>query len=285
MRWKANRLVENRVFFVQREECRIIPAVTTRLLRIAVMLIAVALGASVGRAATPPEAVFERLGTAASPDESPAVRSWRTVSHVVIQKTNGKGRHETDAVIEAWREENGAVRRRAVRLVQDGKDRTAKLQEKLDEAAEKETPAAKNEPDREKGPTAEFVPPDAAHREAYRFVPLPPGPSGEARCRIVPASGHEKDDGILEGVIAWDPTTLDPLFLEGDLLQPPKPLKTFHVRVEYRRAGSLLYPARILTRGLASVLLIKRRFEAEIRYESLVTSDEGAAPRGEETSP
>ncbi len=224
---------------------------------------------------TPPATVLEHLGSAKTPEESAAIRSWRTVDRVVIEKTNGKGRHETEAVIEALRREDGTVVRRAVRLLRDGKDRTEKLQRILDEKNEK---AGKTARDGDGGePEAEFVPPDAAHREAYRFEPLPPGPGGEARCRIAPASGHEKDPGILDGTIVWDATSLEPLWLEGDVLNPPKPLKALHVRVEYRRVGPVLSVGHIVTQGLAKVLFLRRWFEAEIRFED-VRPEDGAPP-------
>jgi len=236
---------------------------------------------AVWSAYTPPAAVLERLGAAATPDESAAIRSWRTVDRAVIEKTNGKGRHETEAVIEAVRREDGTVVRRAVRLLRDGEDRTEKLQEILDEENGK---AGKEARDGDGGETeAEFVPPDAAHREAYRFEPLPPGAGGEARCRIAPAPGHEKDPGILDGTVAWEAASLEPLWLEGDVLNPPKPLKALHVRVEYRRLGPVLSIGRIVTRGLAKVLFLKRRFQAEIRFEDVRPADSAPPDPGDAT--
>ena len=240
-----------------------------RRLAVSLLFVASAVATSWAGGDVPPTVVLERLRSAVPPSESETVLQWRLTSVTVIEKTNGKGRHEAEAIVDAVREDTGSIRRTAVRFLRDGEDRTEKLQETLDEESQAEKKKKRKNDDPEDDPDTEFVPPDDAHRGSYVFEPLPPSPDGVVRCRFHPAAGHEKDEGMMTGTLAWDATTLDPLWIEGDVSRPPKPLRSFHVRVELAREGALLYTARMVTDGLAKVLLIKRRFHADMRFTNL----------------
>ncbi len=258
-----------------------------RRITVGLLFAASAVATSWASGEVPPTVVLERLRSAVPPSESETVLQWRLTTATVIEKTNGKGRHEAEAVVDSVRQKDGTIRRTAVRFLRDGEDLTEKLQETLDEESQAEKKKKRKDDDPEDDPDTEFVPPDDAHRDAYVFEPIPTSADGVLRCRFHPAPGHEKDEGIMTGILAWDGATLDPLWIEGDVSHPPKPLRTLHVRLEFAREGALLYTARMVTDGLAKVLLIKRRFHADMRFTNLriTTGSPAKNPTTNDTPP
>jgi len=186
------------------------------------------------------------------------------ITSSVVEKPNGKAHHEATMEMLYSRDAEGRVHRRVIRFVKDGKDETEKIRERLGKQDEDRKAAS-----RKKKTEADFVPPDLEHRALYVFETLSPKGPATARCAFRPAPGHEKDPGLLSGELAWNTETMDPLWLEGDLRDPPGPLEKMHLRIELARKGELLYTSRMVTDGLAKILLLKRRFHADVRFEDL----------------
>ena len=247
--------------------------------RIRWAVVAVILAAGAVAAQTPPAAVLVQLQSAVNPEEDAFTGSWRTTTFSVVEKPNGRAHHEATMVMDCSRDAQGRVHRQVVRFVKDGKDQTGRVRERLEEqdAGDRGGGKKKHQKKGEGQAEADFVPPDPEHRDLYLFEALPPR-DGAARCTFRPAPGHEKDRGLMTGELAWDPSTLDPLWIEGDLLRPPGPLKKMHLRIEFRRSGDLLYTFRIVTAGLARVLLLKRRFHAEVRFENVEPAPAASVP-------
>ncbi len=232
-------------------------------------MVAVVLAAGAVGAQTPPAAVLERLQSAINPEEDAFTGSWRMITSSVVEKPNGKAHHEAAMEMSCSRNARGVVHRKAIRFIKDGRDETEKIRTRLEkQEAEREAGRTTTADTKKNKEEADFVPPDLEHRDLYVFEALPPV-DGAARCAFRPAPGHEKDHGLLTGELAWDPRSLDPLWIEGDLLHPPRPLKEMHLRIEFRRNGDLLYTSRMVTGGLARILLLKRRFHADVRFEDV----------------
>ncbi len=239
--------------------------------RIVGVLFIVGLVAGWSGTGVPPETVLERLQAEVNPETDPFVGSWRMLTSSVVEKPSGKAHHEAKMEIKCSRDTQGALHREVIRFVKDGKDETEQIRKRLARQDAKRE-AGRKKKKRKKddtGPGADFVPPDLEHRDLYVFEPLPAAGDGSARCRFHPTPVHEKDRGLLSGELAWDPETLDPRWIEGDLLHPPAPLKRMHLRIEFRRAGDLLYSSRMVTDGLIKLLLLKRRFHADVRMEDV----------------
>ncbi|NOZ95889.1 MAG: hypothetical protein GXP47_14290 [Acidobacteria bacterium] len=242
--------------------------------RICWAMVAVTLAAGAVGAQTPPVAVLERLQSAINPEDDAFTGSWRMTTFSVVEKPNGKAHHEATMEMSCSRDARGRLHRQVIRFIKDGTDETKKIRARLEkQEAEGEAGRKKKNGRKKKEQEADVVPPDPEHRDLYVFEPLPPE-DGAARCVFRPAPGHAKDRGLLTGELAWDPRTLDPLWIEGELSHPPGPLKEMHLRIELRRNGDLLYTSRMVTGGLARILLLKRRFHADVRFEDV----EPAAP-------
>jgi len=239
--------------------------------RILGALLLVALGTSPAGAQTPPKTVLERLQGAVNPEQDAFTGSWRMITSSVVEKPNGKAHHEAIMEMQYTKDAKGRVHREVIRFVKDGKDETEKIRKRLEKQDEESEASSgeKKKKRKQKEAEADFVPPDLEHRHLYVFEALPGGGAATARCAFRPAPGHEKDRGLLSGELAWNPETLDPLWLDGELLAPPGPLKEMRLRIELRRVGDILYTSRMVTDGLAKILLIKRRFHADVRFEDL----------------
>jgi hypothetical protein len=84
-----------------------------------------------------------------------------------------------------------------------------------------------------------------------------------------PAPGHEDDTDLAEGRLAWDPDTLDPIWMELTAVHPPPPLKQLSVRFEFAKLEDLTVVVRKVTDGLAKVQMMQREFHTDLRFDDL----------------
>jgi len=213
----------------------------------------------------PPE-VAERLENAVSFDEGDDfVGSYRITISSLVQKPNGKGREESLVEADVVKNSDRTTQRRLLRYIEDGTDVTEKERTKFES----------EDGDREDDDDDDLADPfgDAADRYSFGRV------ESRGSMRFItfePAPGHEDDDDISHGAIAWDGESYTPRWLEMEAIHPPKPLKELRMRMEFEEAGGDLYLSKLVTDGLAKILLLKRQFHMEIRFEEILQAAEHA---------
>lgn len=208
--------------------------------------------------ASPPADVTERLsGAETALDSGQFVGSYSLGVSTVVTKADGSSKKTTDMEMAVEIEEGEVERRRLIRFLVDGEDRTENNREEL------ETPPKEESDDDEDGEGDDFLAPFGD--DVGRFVFGPAKPHGTmVEMAFKPAPGHEGDVGITSGVLAWSGDSLDPLWLEMEVLDPHKPMRELKVRMEFRRVGEILYMSRMVTQGKVKLLLMKRSFRMEM---------------------
>jgi hypothetical protein len=113
---------------------------------------------------------------------------------------------------------------------------------------------------------------DVTEERKKTFVPLPPAPDVGGAAPLVPKgaalvftpvplSGGECGASFSPAVtgasgatgrLAWDCSTLTPLWAEMTPSDAPAALSEPHARLEFARAGDLVYPARYTLEGLVA---------------------------------
>lgn len=209
----------------------------------------------------PPE-VADRLENAISFDESnDFVGTYRITLSSVVQKPNGKSREESLIEADVIHRGDGETERTLLKYIEDGTDVT----EKKRTAFESEEGGRGKDNDDEDADLADPFG-DAAAR--YRFGAT----ESRGSMKVVtfePAPGHEEADDIARGAIAWDQANFEPRWLEMEAIQPPKPLKELRLRMEFVGIDGDLFVSHLVTDGLAKILLFKREFHMEIRFDGI----------------
>jgi len=216
----------------------------------------------------PPEVADLIDGAEMLADSQDFVGSFVFTLTTVIQKPNGKARHEMEMVVETTRHGDGSVDHLLIRMVKDGKDVTAANRGKVDELMTDETESKDNADEGDE----DFVDPFGETADRYKFSSL----RREGDSVLVdfePQPNHRKDDGMAAGTVAWQFETLDPLWMEIEAVEPPKHTTEFAMRMEFERLGELVHVQRLFTTGLANIILIKRQFEMDIRITDVRPDD------------
>ena len=204
----------------------------------------------------PPE-VADRFENAISFDETnDFVGTYRISISSVVQKPNGKSREESLIQGDVIHRGDGNTQRTLLKYIEDGDDVTEKKRAKFE--GEKE----------DRGEDDDLADPFGNEADRYSFGRV----ESRGSMRVItfePAPGHEDDDDIARGTVAWDAESLEPRWLEMEASDPPMPLKELRMRMEFQQIGDQLFLSRMVTDGLAKILLIKREFHMEIRFDDI----------------
>jgi len=188
--------------------------------------------------------------------------SYTSVTASMVQKPNGKSRHETEMVIGVERSADGAARRKLVKLIRDGEDLAEKHREDI------EAPDDRSSGDEDEGDGLDFVAPWGEDIDRYVFDP--PSTQGSKVIQSFRPDPEQDDDvGLASGQLSWHRETLDPISASLEVVKPPKPLKSMRVLLEFERRGGVVYVTRMVTDGLASVLLMKREFHVDVHWTDI----------------
>ena len=222
--------------------------------------IAIVSSTAIAAGSGPPLEVADRLENAISFDESnDFMGTYRIAISSVVQKPNGKSREESLIEADVIHRGDGSTRRNLLTYIEDGADVTEKNRTKFESEEE----------GREKdGDDTDLADPFGDAADRYRFSAVNSRDSTEV-IRFEPARGHEEDDDIARGAIAWDAKSLVPRWLEMEAVHPPKPLKELRFRMEFVEIDDDLYVSQLVTDGLAKILLLKREFHVEIRFDDI----------------
>jgi len=231
--------------------------------------------AGAAAAGIPPETAT-RLERALEVLDKGFVGSYTMTMRAVVEKPNGKDRQETLRVVAVNRRADGTTENRVVKAVDNGKDVTAEEQDKAAKATPTPTrtptpPAGPAKGGTEKG-SADLKLPFGDDAKLYR-VSDPAEEGGLAVVAYEPLPERRKDEGVAKGRIAWRPDTLDPAWLEAEMLSLPTGASRLVMRFEFSREGEVLYPKVATTAGAGGILWIKRNFEARMEISDLVPAE------------
>jgi len=206
----------------------------------------------------PPEVTDRLENVIAFDEENDFVGSYRITISSLIQKPNGKSREESLIEAEVIKDGGGETQRRLIKYIEDGTDVTEKKRTKFE----------REEESREDDDGDDLADPfgDAADSYLYGSV------ESRGATKVIPfepAPGNEDDDDMSRGSIAWDAESLEPRWLEMEAVDPPIPLKELRMRMEFQQIGDQLFLSRMVTDGLAKILLLKREFQMEIRFDDI----------------
>jgi len=200
------------------------------------------------------------------------VGSYTVTVSSAVEKPGGKDRQESLRVVALSRGADGATENRIVRAIDNGKDVTEAERAKAATAA----------PGPSRTPTPAPGKAGAAKERESGYLRLPFGEDaklyrvfglveegGLAVAGYEPLPEHRKDDGVAKGRVAWRRDTLDPVWLEAELLSLPTGASRLAMRFEFAREGDVLYPKVVTTSGAGGILWIKRNFEARMEISDL----------------
>ena len=226
-----------------------------RITNFVVIAILISTGVTAG-SGLPPE-VEDRLENVISFDEAnDFVGSYRITISTLIQKPNGKSREEELIEAEVIRDGTGETERRLIKYLENGTDVTEKKRAKFEGDEE------------DLGEGDDLADPFGDAADSYLFGSLESRGSTKV-ISFEPAPGHEDDDDMSRGSIAWDAESLEPRWLEMEAIHPPKPLRELRMRLEFQQIGDQLFLSRLVTDGLAKILLLKREFHMEMHFDDI----------------
>ncbi len=208
-----------------------------------------------------PMQVAERFAAAQDSIDNEVFRGSYTMNvESLVKKPKGGSQQTTEM---EWRVEvdpAGEEARRLVRFIVDGEDETEEKREKFEDR----TADADGETEEDE----DFLSPFGEHAHRYLFG-SPQAIGDRMETSFEPARGHEDDEGITRGSMAWDAASLDPLWLAIEALDPPKPVRELKMRMEFKRVGTGVFLKRMITDGKAKMLLMKRDFHMEMTVSNL----------------
>ncbi len=240
-----------------------------RHLSVAVVLL---LAAPVALAVTPPAETLVRLDRALQLLESDDFAgSYTLTTRSVVAKPGGKDPETTEMVMTVRHRPGEPDEQRLVRATRNGEDVTDEARTSLDRAEEKRREASDGDDEGEV--SVGLALPEAETFGRYRFVPSPP--SGGTLVAAFSPDDEEADDAV-SGRLAWDPASLDPVWIELEPSSMPKHVKRLSTRIELDGTGEGLWPRRTVMEGLGGFLLIKREFRVEVEVTD-VTAEDGTA--------
>lgn len=228
------------------------------------------LAAPVALAATPPAETLVRLDRALQLLESDDFAgSYTLTTRSIVAKVGGKDPETTEMMMTIRHRPGEPDEQRLVWATRNGEDVTDEARASLDRAEEKRREESDGEDEGEVSVGVALPGAEAFGR--YRFVPSPP--SGGAEVSAFSPDDEEADDAV-SGRLAWDPASLDPLWVELEPSSMPRHVKRLNTRIELDGIGERLWPRRTVMEGLGGFLLIKREFRVEVEVTD-VTVDDG----------
>lgn len=235
------------------------------------LVVPLLLGGSAVRGAGLPPETAARLASALDSLQSPAVAGYTMTVKVTVAKPNGSDREDHLEVMKATRAVDGTLVHEVVRSLENGKDVTDKRraeQSKRESRNDQKANDGKSSEKKEVGISASLRLPLGDDARLFAFTPATSrGPHALA---FAPLPDHAKDEGLARGTLAWDPDTLDPLWLEAEPVVMPDHVSAMKMRFEFARAGELVYPRRTVTDGTGGFLWIKRTFHMDMEVADVV---------------
>ncbi len=241
-------------------------------MRSALSVILVCLGLTpVAAHADPPAETLEHLDQALHflAREGPA-RSATVGIRTSISKPDGSDAEEQVRTMSVTINDDGEIDSTVIQVLQDGVDVTD----------DEEAQSSFGKPSDEEAESIESAEDDGDDGGSFSIaMSLPAGDDladyrfGETRTSgaahvadFEPVSGKSRKERtkLSRGRLAWDPTTLDPLWVEFVPSRNPRFVTSMACRMDFTRTDPWLYPDRTTVDGTGGVLLYKRRMVFEM---------------------
>lgn len=218
-------------------------------------------------AADPPDETLERLERALQSLADPGqVQAYTLTTVARHAKPNGKDAHDEKVVARVTVTGEEQTESEVLELLHDGEPVGEEEQDKARKDREK-----KREEHGEEGFALEFKAPVGKDRQYYTFGEASES-GGLLVATIEPAAGASVE-GLSRGRIAWDPQTLDPVWIEFTPVEYPQFVQSLSNRLELGRLSGVLVMKRLVTDGQGGIPGMKRVFHMEV-----TTSDVQPAP-------
>lgn len=217
----------------------------------------------------PPDEVGEAFEAAIMVEDGDEfVGTFRSQTTSIVQKPNGKARHEMEVVVEVDRQEEDLEERTLISFLKDGEDVSEKHRDDIENPKKKRDKKARREDEKPEEAEADFLPPWGDDAVRYDFdLPIQTGDIVEQGFR--PRTSVKEDEGLGRGVLRWNADSLDPVSIDLELISPPRPLKNLALHMEFERQDDTVYATRMVTDGLAKILLMKREFHVDVRWSEI----------------
>lgn len=218
--------------------------------------------------ADPPSETLERLDKALKflSKEGPA-RSATVVFDTEISKPDGTKSEQQSRTVTVSVSDEGEIEHTTLKVVQDGVDVTddEEAQASFGKPSEEEAEEIESTGDEEGSFSVSLTLPIGDDRSDYTFGETrEDGAVLVADFRPVEGKSRKERTKLSIGRLAWDPETLDPVWLVFVPDRNPRFIQSLKSRMEFTRTGEWLYPERTVIDGVGGVLLYKRRMKLEM---------------------
>ncbi len=220
--------------------------------------------------AAPPQRTLERFEEALRFfDGGDHGTTYTARSNVVISKPNGSDREEQLRVTEVVVSADGERTSTTLQVVQDGVDVTddEEAQVAFGKASGEESAEAEGEAEGG-GFNLSLTLPFGEDAAAYTIGDAVLE-GGQMVAEFGPAPGHDKDDGISTGKLAWHADSGEPAWVRFTFVRNPRFVKSMASLLEFTVDGDRIYPSRSYTEGVGGFLLFKRRMELDVTIEGV----------------
>jgi len=220
--------------------------------------------------ADPPEETLERLREALEflAPHGPA-RSATVQIRTVISRPDGSNPEEQIRRVTVAVSDDGTVDHTTVKVLQDGVDVTddEAAQESFGKPSEEEAESIESAEGGDEGGSfsISLSLPYGDDRADYTFGPTrTEGAAQVASFEPVDGMTRKQRKKLAVGVLAWDPHTLDPLWIEFGPDLNPAFVNWMDSRMSFTRKGAWIYPDSSKVEGVGGFLLYRRKMVFEM---------------------
>lgn len=218
--------------------------------------------------ADPPAETLERLGRALKflDKEGPA-RSATLVFDTAISKPDGTKSEQQSRTVTVAVSDEGEIEHTTLKVVQDGVDVTddEEAQASFGKPSEEEAEEIESTKSEEGSFSVSLTLPVGDDRPDYTFGETrEDGAVHVADFRPVEGKSRKERTKLSIGRLAWNPETLDPVWLVFVPDRNPRFIQSLDTRMQFSRTGAWIYPERTVIDGVGGVLLYKRRMKLEM---------------------
>lgn len=239
-------------------------------------------------ATTPPEKTRSLTKKALEYLNKGFVGSYHQTVRIIIAKPSGADREEQLSIQEVTRKGDGTKEERVIYAEEDGKDVTEAeraIAEKnaLDKKKKDSKTAGSETTGKEKQEKGVHIGisddclPLGESTEYFSFEDSPVR-DGVAIVSFQPLPQYRKKKGITKGRLAWDSNTLEPLWLETEMVSTPFGISQLSMRFDFARSGENIFTKNISIKGLGGLFFMKRTFDLTLTVDDLRPASPGVNP-------
>jgi len=182
----------------------------------------------------------------------------------VVSKKNGKGKNTEETVMKIV-SRGDDTQTELISHTKNGVDETEKRRKEMEKSKKEaeENGGETKKKSRRMSFDLGMDLPTQSHRDKYDFSPGS-GAAALQVARFKPKPKAKDPDKLVTGKLAWDPKSLDPVWIEQTPAKLPRYVEKLWVRTEFQRVGDKITLKSVHTKGVGGILLIKRKFDVLI---------------------